>query len=121
MNEHEAAVWMSRLVEHTSGEGALPDPALIWWKAQLLEKRAANARVTRPVAIAQWVSLVVTVVTTIGLCAANWAGIKGVLEPFGPALWVAFGGAVILMLVALPLVSGGASFSLPRRTSVRRP
>lgn len=104
MNEPEAAVWMSRLVEHSRSEGALPDPALIWWKARLLEKQAAHARVTRPVAIAQWLSLVVTVVTMIVLCAVNWPGIKGVLEPFGPTLWVAVAGAVILMGLALRFV-----------------
>ena len=91
-------------MEHSRSEGALPDPALIWWKARLLEKQAAHARVTRPVAIAQWLSLVVTVVTMIVLCAVNWPGIKGVLEPFGPTLWVAVAGAVILMGLALRFV-----------------
>ena len=104
MNEPEAAVWMSRLVEHSRSEGALPDPSLIWWKARLLEKQAAHARVTRPIAIAQWLSLVVAVVTMIVLCAVNWPGITGVLGPFGYAVWVAVAGAVILMGLALRFV-----------------
>ena len=105
MNEPEAAVWMSRLVELSSSEGALPDPALIWWKARLLERQAAQARVTRPIAIAQWVSLVVAVVATMVLCAVNWPGIRGMLEPAGFALWVAAGG-VILMGLALRFAFG---------------
>jgi hypothetical protein len=40
----------------------------------------------------------------IVLCAVNWPGIKGVLEPFGPTLWVAVAGAVILMGLALRFV-----------------
>ena len=106
MNEPEAAVWMGRLVELSRGDGGLPDPALIWWKARLLEKQAARARVTRPIAIAQWASLVVAVIATIVLCAADWTGIESVLKPAGFTLWVAGMGAVVLMGVALRFVFG---------------
>jgi len=98
VNEPEAAVWMGRLVELSRNEGALPDPALIWWRARLLVKQAAQARVVRPTAIAQWLSVVVAVVTTIVLCAVEWPGIKGVLEPVGFTLWLAAAGGVILGL-----------------------
>jgi hypothetical protein len=95
---------MGRLVELSRNEGALPDPALIWWRARLLEKQAAQARVVRPTAIAQWLSVVVAVVTTIVLCAVEWPGIKGVLEPVGFTLWLAAAGGVILMGLALRVV-----------------
>jgi hypothetical protein len=104
MNEPEAAVWMGRLLEVSRNDGALPDPAIIWWKARLLEKQAAQARVTRPIAIAQWVSLAVAVVATIVLCAANWPGIEGMLAPAGFTLWVAGAACVILMGMALRFV-----------------
>jgi amino acid transporter len=104
VNEPEAAVWMGRLVEISRGDGALPDPALIWWKARLLEKQAAQARVTRPIAIAQWLSLVVAVVSTTVLCALNGPGIKGLLEPAGIALWVTAAGVVVFMGLALRFV-----------------
>jgi amino acid transporter len=104
VNEPEAAVWMGRLVELSRNEGALPDPALIWWKARLLERQAAQACVARPIAIAQWLSLVVAVVTMIVLCVLNWPGIQGMLEPFGIAVWVAVAGIAILMGLALRLV-----------------
>ncbi len=104
MNEPEAAAWMGRMVELSRNEGALPDPAIIWWKARLLEKQAAQARVTRPIAIAQWLSLVVAVVTTIALWAVNWPGIVGLLEPASVAVWVVAGGGVILMGLALRFV-----------------
>lgn len=106
MNEPEAAVWMGRLVELSSSEGELPDPALIWWKARLLERQAAQARVVRPMAIAQWVSLVVAVVTMTVLSVANWPGIKDMLEPFGFALWLAVAGAVVLTGLAVRSVFG---------------
>ena len=106
MNEPEAAVWMGRLVELSGNDGALPDPALIWWKARLLERQAVQARVARPIAIAQWLSLVVAVGTMIVLCAVNWPGIKGMLEPAGFTLWVAAASGVILMCLALRFVFG---------------
>ena len=106
MNEPEAAIWMGKLVKLSRADGELPDPALIWWKARLLERRAARARVRRPIAIAQWVSLVVAVVTVVVLCAVNWQGITGLLGPFAFALWVAAAGGVILMGLVLRFVSG---------------
>lgn len=106
MNESEAAVWMGRLVELSRSEGALPDPVLIWWKAQFLERQDAQVRVARPIAVAQWLSLVVAVVTTIVLCAVNWPGIRGMLEPAGFALWLAVAGGVILTGLALRFVFG---------------
>ena len=103
MNEREAEAWMSRLAEPSRGESELPDPALIWWKAQLLEKQAAQARVSRPTEIAQWASLVVAVIATSVLAALNWSGMKGMLEPAGALLWV-IPGAVILMALGLRFV-----------------
>jgi hypothetical protein len=106
VKEPETAVWMGRLVELSPNDGVLPDPALIWWKARLLERQAAQARVARPIEVAQWLSLVVAVVTTIVLCAMNWPGMQWMLEPFGFTLWVAAAGGVILMGLAARFVFG---------------
>jgi amino acid transporter len=106
VNEPETAVWMGRLAELSRSDGALPDPALIWWKARLLERQAVQARVARPIAIAQWASLVVAVVTAIVLCAVNWTGIQGMLAPAGAAVWVAAGACVVVMGLALRFVFG---------------
>jgi hypothetical protein len=95
---------MGRLVELSRSEGALPDAAVIWWKARLLEKQAAQARVVRPMLIAQWVSLVVAVVTIVVLCAGSWPGISGLLAPAGIALWVAAGACAVVMGLAVRFV-----------------
>ena len=94
---------MSRL-EEPSGESGLPDPALIWWKAQLIEKQAAQARVIRPMEIAQWASLVVAVAATVVLGALNWSAVKGMLEPFGVTLWIPAAAVLILMGLGLRMV-----------------
>ena len=106
MNEPEAVAWMGRLVEQSRSDGALPDPALIWWEARLLERQSAQARVARPIAIAQWVSLAVAVPTIAVLGVLNWTGIQGLLQPAGIALWVTAAGTAIAMGLALGFVFG---------------
>ncbi len=81
MNEKEASMWMSRLVE-APADGQLPDPALIWWKARLLDRQTAQARALRPVLVAQWFSLVVPPAAAIILCAVDWPGIRALLASF---------------------------------------
>ena len=80
MMEPEAALWMRRFAELSRHEAALPDPALIWWQARLLEKQDARTRAARPIAIAQWVSLLVAVVSVIVLCAIYSPAIQGMLS-----------------------------------------
>jgi hypothetical protein len=104
VNEPETAVWMGRLVELSRSDGELPDPALIWWRARLLEKQATQARLVRPIAIALWASLMVAVLTMIVLCAVNWTGISSLLGPAGAAVWLAVAGSVIAMGLALRFV-----------------
>jgi len=111
MMETEAAMWMRRLAELSRNESArnetaLPDPALIWWQARLLEKQDAQARAERPIAIAQWASLLVAVLSVIVLGAVYSRGIQGMLAPLGVTLWVVAGGGVILMGLALRSVFG---------------
>ena len=101
MMEGETAVWMRRLAELSRNEDALPDPAVIWWRARLLDRREAQARATRPIAIAQWVSLVVAVVGVIVLCAVYSAGIEGMIAPVGLAVWVGLGACFVLTVAAL--------------------
>lgn len=70
----------------------------------MLDKQAVQARIRRPMEIAQWVSLVAAVATMLVLGALNWSGMKGMLEPAGAAPLLAAGGAVILAAVALRFV-----------------
>lgn len=104
MNEQDAATWMRRMAVLAHDENELPDPRVIWWQAQLLQRQDARERAARPTVIAQWVSLVVAVATVIVLGAANWAGIRSMLAPAGFALWLAAAGAAVLLGIALRVV-----------------
>ena len=48
-----AAPWMSRFARISDREHILPDPSIVWLKAQLLRGTADVARVSRPITIAQ--------------------------------------------------------------------
>ena len=101
MNERDAIAWMSRLIDRPNGNDKLPDPGLIWWKARLLEKREAQARVARPMAIAQWFSLAIAIIAAAVLCAFNWGDIYRLMAPFGIALWLIPACAILTLGAAI--------------------
>ena len=105
MNEREIAACMRELAENSGGEADLPDPALIWWKAQLLAQRDARSRAASPLFIAEWASIVASGAAGVALVIANWAAVHDALlrsAAFAP--WVFSG--VILTALTLRLVFG---------------
>jgi hypothetical protein len=48
-----AAPWMTRFARISDREHLLPDPSVVWLKAQVLRGAADVARVSRPISIAQ--------------------------------------------------------------------
>lgn len=80
MNELEIAACMHRLAELSRGDTELPDPALIWWEAQLLKQRDARARAMRPLVIAEWASIAASAAAAAVLTVSNWPGIRDMLR-----------------------------------------
>jgi hypothetical protein len=106
MSEPDISVWMRHLAALSGAKSDLPDPAIIWWKAQLQERANARARAARPIAFAQWISLVVGLAAAVVLCAVNWKGMQGLLEPAGAALGIAAIGCLLLGACAMRFVFG---------------
>jgi len=106
MSENDTSMWMRHLAALSHAEGELPDPAVIWWQAQMQERQVARARAARPMAIVQWISLVVGLAAAVVLCAVNWTGMKGLLEPAGAPLGIAAIACVVLAALAARFVSG---------------
>ncbi len=98
------SAWMDRLAKKSPASDELPDPTLIWWKAQLLERRTARARIARPIAAAQWISLAVALPAAALLCLSNWPAISALLAPAGIALWAAAGCALFGIGLTLRLL-----------------
>jgi predicted anti-sigma-YlaC factor YlaD len=114
----QAAQWMQALADssqHVPAQNDLPDPQILWLRAQLSERQAAAERAHR---ILQWIELACAMVTCIGLgvwFAWNWSevgsatgnGLNWVLFEAWPALWNAYGpvNAPVLFSSALAVIS----------------
>lgn len=61
------APWIDRFARLSDREHILPDPSIVWLKAQLLRNTADVARVARPMTIAQW--------TAYFVVAGGWAAV----------------------------------------------
>ncbi len=64
----------------------LPSPDLVWWKAQMLSKREATERATRPIAVFEKIAYATGVLGLLGIAVWNWNTIQGWLEPLRTAL-----------------------------------
>ncbi len=69
--------------ECADAEAALPDAGLVWWKAQLLERRAAAERAVRPIAVTEKlagagiVALLLTGIILNWSRVLNWSYVQG--------------------------------------------
>lgn len=121
-NVRESARWMQALAEALEGRGEtqnnLPDPRVVWLRAQFSQRQAAAERTHR---ILQWVEIACVTAACTGLgiwLAWSWSGIGGeIADRVGwalfeawPALWsnvYAYGptNAPILFSSALAAIS----------------
>jgi hypothetical protein len=76
----------------------LPNPGLIWWRAQILKKQAQKERIERPVTIMRLIAGAMCLVVVVGLWVSQ-----------GRALWDSFGNSGLLTL--LPFLLGGAALT----------
>jgi archaellum biogenesis protein FlaJ (TadC family) len=79
--------------------GPLPDPALIWWKAQLLQRRAAQEKAVEPIRLAGKLAFVISAVAAIMMVIAwfNELSQAGLL----PLIWMAVAAFALAAAVAL--------------------
>lgn len=77
-----AAQFLQREGESAKAEAALPHSGLIWWKAELLAKRAAAERATQPITIVQRVACACGGLSLLGIMNWQWPLILGWLKRF---------------------------------------
>lgn len=85
----EVAPWMENFSKISDREHILPDPALVWLKAQLLRGTADAARLTRPLNIMQFGAYFLVAGSWAALLTWKWAAIEAWLGGFTPAGLVA--------------------------------
>lgn len=71
-----------RAIDHV--DARIPDAGLMWWKAQLLSKRAAAERATRPISFIQHLAYACGIAVFVGVCVWQWTAIRGWLTWMWP-------------------------------------
>ena len=122
----EAVRFMRRLVD-TSGEAhALPDPGVIWWKAQLLRRWQAERRAAAPIERMHWVELAAGLASLAVFLGWQWSGLAGLLAHVNPIRLATASSAsasaagtsslgLVLMLAATVALGGAVFAGLNRR------
>ena len=78
------APWMTRFARISDREHPLPDPQIVWLKAQVLQNLADAARVARPITVVQMVSYLVVAGGWAVLMTWKWDAVAMWLRGFTP-------------------------------------
>jgi hypothetical protein len=88
-----AASWMRRMADTTGEHRALPDPALLWWRAQLVRRWQAERRASAPLDAMHHAELWVGVLSLLGLvlwqgpALLRWAVSTPAVDPVSLTRW----------------------------------
>jgi hypothetical protein len=77
--------WMLQLSSKDARERPLPDPAIVWMKAQLLRGSAAVDRAARPLQVIQFVAYFVVAAGWAALLTWKWGSVQDWLRAFSPS------------------------------------
>lgn len=113
------APWMTRFAKIGDREHLLPDPQIVWLKAQLLQGTTDIARVTRPMNFVQLVSHLVVAGGWAALLTWKWSLVETWLSSFTPTGLVqnvARGDALPIPFLGFVLVLATITVSLALHT-----
>jgi hypothetical protein len=83
------APWMQNFADDDVREHPLPDPSVLWLKAQLLKSSAAVDRASRPIATLQAGAYLLVAAGWAALLTLKWDAIQSWIHTFTPATMVA--------------------------------
>jgi len=115
----DVAPWMAKLAAEDLRERPLPDPQVVWLKAQLLRNTIMVERASRPMKAAQLISYVVVAAGWAALMTSNWTKIEGWLRNFTPASVfqsAAAGASLSMSFFALVLLLSSATIGVALHT-----
>lgn len=79
------APWIDRFARISDREHILPDPSIVWLKAQLLRGTADAARVSRPMTVVHWVAYFVVAGGWAALLTWKWAAVQAWVNSLTPS------------------------------------
>ncbi len=112
--EKLVASGMRKLAAETTAPG-LPDPAAIWLRAQLDERRQVEERALRPIAIAQKVAVITASLGLPGVAVWYWPAIHSYAE----LRWLVGLGFGLMLLAATAAMLTAAPRDLPPESGGR--
>jgi hypothetical protein len=113
------APWMTRFARISDREHILPDPQIVWLKAQLLQGSADVARVSRPMNVLQMVAYLVVAGGWAALLTWKWEAIQtwmNGLTPTGMVQNIATGRTLSMSFFALVIVLATMTVTLALHT-----
>jgi len=81
----ETICWMRRMADTTGESHSLPDPDVIWWKAQLLRRWNADRRASAPIERMHKAELFAGLASLVGFVAWQWSGLTQMLALLSPS------------------------------------
>lgn len=81
----EICEWMEQQV-HDEPSHRLPDPAMIWWKAQLLQRQVLEQKAIQPVQTFQRTSMWVTLLALLVIIVWRWSDLERWVAAWTPGL-----------------------------------
>ncbi|HWS71488.1 MAG TPA: hypothetical protein VN605_05210, partial [Thermoanaerobaculia bacterium] len=82
------AQWMTELARHDDREHILPDPAVVYLKAQLLGQQAAMEQASRPLHMLQIAAYMTVAAGWAALLTWKWAAVEEWMLTFSPRYFV---------------------------------
>lgn len=78
----QTSSWMQAMAQGGAGDAALPDASLLWWRAQLSERRAKLERAQKAIEWLQIASNVLACVGLVGWTVWNWRAVFGAVAGY---------------------------------------
>ena len=113
------APWMSRFSRINDREHILPDPQIVWLKAQLLQNSVDVARVSRPMNVLQFIAYLVVAGGWAALMTWKWDAVQKWMKGFTPTGMVqnmATGQSLSMSFFALLVVLATLTVTLAMHT-----
>jgi hypothetical protein len=106
------APWMSRFSRISDREHTLPDPAVVWLKARLLQGSVDANRASRPLDVVQVAAYAVVAAGWAALLSWRWDAVRAWIIGFNPAAIVATARGSSFSFSVFALVFVLASFTV---------
>ena len=87
------APWLDRFAHISDREHILPDPSIVWLKAQLLRGTADVARISRPMTVAQLVAYLVVAGGWAAVLTWKWDAVEAWIRTFSSPTGLVTSGA----------------------------